>query len=360
MSTCRHLDRLNSISGLKAICMFMIFWWHCPIVGLPTPSVDLGGRACELLFVSSGFLTMYNHYNSSSDYSFNGFSIIKNKLIKLYPLYFLSLCYGFILTIYISKDFSSSTIINAVLDAVFVQPWTLTGKSFNGPGWFLGCLLFCYFISPLLIKLTNKLKCGLSFVILSMIMLFIEFITIHYSDTVFYLSIHSNPFVCSLKFFLGMISCKFFLKILSKEIEISKFLFTLIELLALLLFVLIIIFGKDYLYRGVYAILDCLLIIVISFEKGFVSKALSNRAFLWFSSIQFEFYLMHMLVLDTMKAFCKELKIEVVPIIAALISFALCLFAAWIYKRFISSKINAVMKRVLDFIQRLLTDKSTV
>ena len=51
--------RIDSLTGLKAIAMLSLFWWHSPI---PNPPADLGARACEILFVASGFLVGYNYF----------------------------------------------------------------------------------------------------------------------------------------------------------------------------------------------------------------------------------------------------------------------------------------------------------
>lgn len=47
--------------------LFLIFCWHTPenpggVIGKPI--VDIGARACEVLFVISGFLVEYNHYHN--------------------------------------------------------------------------------------------------------------------------------------------------------------------------------------------------------------------------------------------------------------------------------------------------------
>ena len=57
---CRTMTpRINSFTGIKAISLLVIYCWHAP---LPRPSVDIGTRLCEILFLISGFLAGYNSY----------------------------------------------------------------------------------------------------------------------------------------------------------------------------------------------------------------------------------------------------------------------------------------------------------
>lgn len=54
----KNQNRIKSLDGLKVIMLFLIFCWHTPenpggVIGKPI--VDIGARACEVLFVISGF-----------------------------------------------------------------------------------------------------------------------------------------------------------------------------------------------------------------------------------------------------------------------------------------------------------------
>lgn len=61
-------NRINSLDGIKAIMLVLIFCWHTPTnpsFPFSEPIVDLGARMCEVLFVTSGFLVAYNHYENT-------------------------------------------------------------------------------------------------------------------------------------------------------------------------------------------------------------------------------------------------------------------------------------------------------
>lgn len=50
-------ERIGSFVGLKAIALILVFMWHSKV---PRPEMDIGARACEFLFLCSGFLVAWN------------------------------------------------------------------------------------------------------------------------------------------------------------------------------------------------------------------------------------------------------------------------------------------------------------
>ena len=59
---------LNYIAFIKFLAMIKIIKWH--IYKWDNKPIDYGARMCEILFISSGFLVGYNHYekNMPCDY----------------------------------------------------------------------------------------------------------------------------------------------------------------------------------------------------------------------------------------------------------------------------------------------------
>lgn len=77
---------INSIIGIKAIAMLLLFWWHSSI---PRPTVDIGARTCEILFVVSGFLVGYNYFNRDVPATWKeSIRYAAGKIIKFWPLHF--------------------------------------------------------------------------------------------------------------------------------------------------------------------------------------------------------------------------------------------------------------------------------
>lgn len=75
-------NRINYISGMKAFMLLIIFLIHAGVRGN-----QISQRACDFLFVISGYLIAYKHLYASED--IRVFSYIKNKIVKFYPLYFI-------------------------------------------------------------------------------------------------------------------------------------------------------------------------------------------------------------------------------------------------------------------------------
>ena len=65
---CRNVEKrkvLSFIAFIKFIAMILIIKVHLMLI--PGNKIDYGVRMCEILFVSSGFLIGYNHYQREMD-----------------------------------------------------------------------------------------------------------------------------------------------------------------------------------------------------------------------------------------------------------------------------------------------------
>jgi len=200
-------NRINSISGLKVLAVLLIYWWHC---GVPTPPVDLGARSCEFFFVCSGFFVMYNHFDSIPGVSKNqsGIRYFAKKFVELYPLHFLCFLIALVFELIGSKNISLSFLWKAVLNAFCVHAWSPfveTSMSFNGPSWYLSALLFCYLVSHTFINFIRKIDVNKALVVVFVIRIWIEYICKYYSDSIFSLMVHTNPFIRFLEFLMGML-----------------------------------------------------------------------------------------------------------------------------------------------------------
>lgn len=86
--------RISSLDGLKAIMMLSIFCWHTPpnpASPLGEPAADLGARACEVLFVASGFLIGYRHYDRLITASLKRtWDYVSAKVARVWPVHFIA------------------------------------------------------------------------------------------------------------------------------------------------------------------------------------------------------------------------------------------------------------------------------
>ena len=143
---------LSYIAFIKFIAMIKIIKWH--IYNWKKRPIDYGARMCEFLFISSGFLVGYNHYQKEmpSDYD-NSFKYLYKHLKAFYPLVFINTIYGF--SFRIKKKINLTRIEILISNLLLIQAWSRYSKiasCFNGISWFLSVLIVCYFLVPLLLK----------------------------------------------------------------------------------------------------------------------------------------------------------------------------------------------------------------
>lgn len=351
--------KINSLSGLKVIAMFFLFWQHGPI---PSPSgCDLGARTCEFFFVCSGFLVAYNYYGKNTPFTWSqSIKYSTGKLANMWPLHFIAfiiVCLAIPLHTLLSKKMA----LTAVLNLALVQAWSPNTDvffSFNGASWFLSALLFCYFMSPFFLKFSKHIKQSLILFIFVFIFRFmLEWIPGISPITVWDVNVHVSPIIRSLEFFMGLLMCPLFIYVQQK---ISQFkedkkrsgiliaVFTVVEIAVLGLTVLLAIKKNQSWLRAEFVALFCLVVFVFSFDGGLCSKFLGSKPFLFLSSIQFEFYILHQAIIKSLgypvALLLKSWQFE------SIVLGAIILILAWLYNRFLSKKMSLIMKKIFNFL----------
>ena len=176
-------------------------------------------RACELLFVSSGFLVGYNYIDRNIPDTFiYSFNYYYKHLRTCYPLYMLNFLYG-VISHRTKIKFNLTSVELFLINVFMIQVWSRyrTIVSFyNGISWFLHDLLICYFISPLLLKGINSIKKSIIlFIIFSLTRICLDEFLHQGALNVFDAHLHDGPIVRIFEFYLGMLSIPTFLKIKS-------------------------------------------------------------------------------------------------------------------------------------------------
>ncbi len=294
---------IRSLSGLKALAMIALFWWHSP---LKNPSVDLGARMCEVLFVMSGFLVAFNHWENGipADYD-AAFDYVKKKLIKVWPLHFFAFLIDVVSSVVSGSNiFTWKYFITAIVNLSFLQAWStdrFVYFSFNGATWFLSALFFCYYVSPLLVEKAKKAKYPilvLAFVLLVRIVP--ELAQEKLGWNVFPLSYHVSPVIRVIEFYMGILLVPILFKtneFIDKQWVNRRLPYTFIELLSVCLYVLVIIKTNGRWIRGYYLAFTCPLILTFANDRGLISKLLGSKPFALFSLIQLEFYILHQAII---------------------------------------------------------------
>ena len=80
-----NIKVLNYLAFIKFIAMIIIIKWH--IIYWRKKPIACGARMCEILFIASGFLVGYNHYQTKMpcnyETSFKYILLLKTKIMTL-------------------------------------------------------------------------------------------------------------------------------------------------------------------------------------------------------------------------------------------------------------------------------------
>ena len=316
---------ISSLTGIKVGCLLLIFWWHTT---LEHPPINLGARCCEILYIVSGFTVAYNYKNNDEiSLPKQCWSFFASRLKKFFPLHLLT----FIVFAFIEKQ--NGSISTFITNLLLLNSWT-NDLGYNTLSWFISALLFCYLLSPLFIKLVNKYEDKKTILLISVIALryFSELILVMIFKSI---NMHIFPITHAMEFLLGMIVEKYYE--LYKDKEYKYLYISIIEIVLFVLYILVCVF-KDNIWpfqtgtvwpRSMFVFAFLPLLFVISLNKGLLSKLLSLMIFEEFNKIQFEFYMIHNIMIHIMSFY--------VPIsnylLAMIIAFALSIVFSILIKK---------------------------
>ena len=198
-------SHLNYIAFIKFLAMILIIKWH--IYHWRKKPISFGARMCEILFVSSGFLVGYNYYQKDVPDTFTySFKYTYKHFRTFYPLNLINIICG----VYIRKkklDRSHKEIV--ILNVLLLESWTRYIKKsilYHGIAWFLSALLFCYFLTPFLLRgITNIKNSIILFVIVALIRIEIEEYIKKGSINLLDLNFHRSPIIRCMEYYLGML-----------------------------------------------------------------------------------------------------------------------------------------------------------
>ena len=344
-------SRIKSLDGLKVIMLLLIFCWHTPenpssIIGKPI--VDLGARACEVLFIISGFLVGYNHYDNLIPATFKqSWNYVSKKIVKVWPLHLICFLMIFIHEINLEPhDFNISNIFSAITNIFLLQAWTNNPFSFNGATWFLSALLFCYFMSPLLMSIFKKSDRIIMTTFISCIIIRIMLEITNLKGINILMDFHTSPIIRCIEFFIGMMMVRAYFKLKdSKQINTS-IIMSILELLISILYTILIIKMEGKWLRGYFLITACILVFVYSFNSGLISKILSMNIFSLFENIQMEFYILHQAVIKIL-----ALKVAILSksvIIQSIILFFITVLLSIIYYHLLKKKMTSLFEKIMN------------
>lgn len=342
---------LNFIAFIKFLAMIYIIKWH--IYHWRKIKIDMGGRMCEILFISSGFLVGYNYYQKYVPDSFTySFKYIYKHFRTFYPLNLINILYG----VYLYKkklDRSHKEIV--ILNVLLLESWTRYVKKsilYHGVAWFLSALLFCYFLTPFLLKgITNIKNSIILFIIFAFIRIEIEEYITKGSINLLDVNFHRGPIIRCMEYYLGMLMIPMFFKLKKfldgkKDKFMIKIIFTLIQINSPTIVYFFMYKYNFVLHRCYFVLIFCVFIFLIGYDYGYLSKIISHRFFKLIMGCQMEMYLFQItlnnIINRNMRFIIKKFLYYPEFIIKIIIIF----IVAFIYKILFKQK----LAKMLDFI----------
>ena len=180
---------------------------------------------------------------------------------------------------------------------------TKISYAFNGVAWFLSDFIFFMIVTiPIMIilkKLIENKKDAIFYLIITIIMSFIYVEFIYYLKEDVVIWIYVFPLSRIFEYIAGLLLGIYFNIRGIKEDNKYKFIYTLVELIMIILLILsLYLFPKIKMYNltSIWIIPNILIIGLFACEKGYISKFLGNKFFVHFGNLTFDAYLLHQVV----------------------------------------------------------------
>jgi peptidoglycan/LPS O-acetylase OafA/YrhL len=339
--------KLNALTALRFFAASMIFIGHTTALAPPNrPNYTEGfalWQGVSFFFVLSGFILAYVYPNLKSPAEAGRFLLAR--FARIWPTHLVA----FVVTLLLVPQCMqvSNAIAAAVTNLCMVQVWTLNetlAASFNKVSWTISVELFFYVCFPFLIKdFTSPFKArwiclgalALSFGLLCTIPFFPNCAGYNFPEAVF---IGFNPLSRLAEFILGLAICRAFMK---KTIfsELKPVPATGLEICSLALVAAAICLPKLWPIESTSGLTYVLrswaldmggapaygaLIYLMANERGYISKFLTKKLFVWLGEISFSLYMFHLSIIFFLIKFQPSFSNQpdwVFPLVA----FAICL-----------------------------------
>lgn len=309
-----------------------------------------GYLGVSFFFILSGFILALNYKDKFLLEQTNSIKFWIARVTRICPLYFLT----FLISIPVSINFLVQakllTIVSVTFSHLFILhsfiPFKVFYFNFNSPSWSISNEMFFYLLFPFLIFLFYKIK-KKHFFLLYTLIIPITLFWINEEDL--HALIYINPFFRLIDFILGIFLYDIFLRIKSKQWIIKNA--TLIELSVIGIFLLFYLnHGTVYqpLRYSVYYWIPMLLIILIfAFQKGILSKFLSQRIFYLLGEISFGFYLFHILIFKYFELIFGTLWVQNNSLVFITMSFLATLIISYLTFEYFEKPLNIIFKKKL-------------
>lgn len=294
---------LNSLTSFRFFAAFLVYLWHVGYLS----EYQTGYIGVAFFYVLSGFILTYSYHNRLTNQKESIIIFYIARIAKIYPLHILTFSLSIPIIFLTDAVVNVKLALSGLIHLLLLQSYVPKDGfifMFNGVAWSISNELFFYLLFPLLllflIKFRNKTKLltgiGLLWFVILIGMSFHEAKVDEWFAYIF-------PVVRIIEFIVGMGVGLAFVSISNSaqnvKLNINKS--TLIEAGSLILLMIAIIFSvyvPQSLRFGLYYVpFMALIIFVFAFQKGYISKLLSNRKLVFLGEVSFSFYMIHNLVL---------------------------------------------------------------
>lgn len=262
----------------------------------------------SFFFILSGFILSYRYEN-----------IVLNKeqikkfyvarFSRIYPLHVLTLLLAIPLTIHIlNRDIAMwliEWIANLTLTQSFI-PIKSMYFSFNSLSWSISNEMFFYLLFPMILWALRKFKIIKNLllpVLIGIAIVLVFLIPRDFQHQIFYI----HPFLRIIDFIIGIYLFQLFTYVKKRKFELKyNFLEASSSIFLILFFCLHHFIPQVLRYSFYYWFPISYLLFSFSFQKGILSKLLSNKVCVYLGEISFAFYMFHQLILRYFEIFNRK------------------------------------------------------
>ncbi len=368
-------DRINSLSGLRALAMLTIFGCHLRYLdetcfhGLYS-LISNGRFGVNFFLVLSGFVLALGYSNKlNANNRIQDLQFIKKRISKIYIPYLITMVLAiplYIYTITLEEGLLNVKLLisRLLINVGMIQsaiPFAKYSFSINDISWFISTIFFIYLFTPGILRLNNKTAKHYSllkmvFLILIVLVVYCCFyMVIEHIEFVRFADrglsiIYRNPLIRLFPFLIGIICYNIYHLMGNFRIKNGSF----IEILAIVVFFL---WWMAAYQTGLPTVAtECIDMLVSMFvvlvfvfsRRGIVSGLLSKEKMLYLGNISLDFYLIHYLVIHygmiAAKYFGFDKGIIVLPL--TILFFVISLFGAYLIHSFTEQLLKAFGKEI--------------
>ena len=317
---------IDSLSLLKLLAVLGIIGCHTSMI----KTFDACGRCVELLFLASGFLMAYNHFEDKAKQTW--WQAVKKKLPRLYPIHIVCFLLQFLFVSTWAMKPISYFLTVGILNLALQQAWFVqTEFSYNNVSWYLSALVFAYAMTPAIKDCTKRAisqKHGLLILFLSVAIIryYCEFLAVNAHRYVS-LDVHCNPFVQMLNYALGYMTAVAFMQknVLNTTLKevLPTWQVTILQILVMVVYVLCCNRFADNM-RVFFVIIALPVFYILAIDRGIIKSIGGWAPIKFFANMTLEIFMLHSFILY-------KLPVEDGDVVSFMIFFATTIVAATAY-----------------------------